>query len=143
MLKKIFNAITREYEVGFGKPPKHTQFKKGQSGNPAGRPRFAFEEDEAPLRRYMLEPITVNVKGKKKQMPTVDVIVKTIIQQAVQGCRASQKLIIQASGGLTALREEWKRQMTKADEAYIEWVRKSADEWLTEEEKQPKTAKKG
>ena len=27
------------YEVGYGKPPKHTQFKPGQSGNRKGRPR--------------------------------------------------------------------------------------------------------
>src|SRR5579871_2575461 len=27
------------YEVGYGKPPRHTQFRKGQSGNPGGRPR--------------------------------------------------------------------------------------------------------
>jgi hypothetical protein len=25
----------RDYEVGYGKPPCHTRFKKGQSGNPA------------------------------------------------------------------------------------------------------------
>ena len=29
----------RGYEVGYGKPPKATRFKKGQSGNPKGRPR--------------------------------------------------------------------------------------------------------
>lgn len=29
----------RDYEVGKGKPPKHTQFVKGQSGNPHGRRR--------------------------------------------------------------------------------------------------------
>ena len=28
----------RDYEVGYGKPPRHTRFKKGQSGNPRGRP---------------------------------------------------------------------------------------------------------
>ncbi len=27
------------YEVGFGKPPKATQFRKGESGNPRGRPK--------------------------------------------------------------------------------------------------------
>ena len=27
------------YEVGFRKPPKHTQFRKGVSGNPKGRPK--------------------------------------------------------------------------------------------------------
>ena len=26
-------------QVGYGKPPQHSQFKKGQSGNPLGRPR--------------------------------------------------------------------------------------------------------
>ena len=28
----------KDYEVGYKKPPKHTQFQPGQSGNPAGRP---------------------------------------------------------------------------------------------------------
>jgi len=28
-----------DYEVGYGKPPKHGQFKPGQSGNPKGRPK--------------------------------------------------------------------------------------------------------
>ena len=32
---------TDGYEVGYRKPPKHSQFKPGQSGNPNGRPRGA------------------------------------------------------------------------------------------------------
>jgi hypothetical protein len=28
-----------DYDVGYGKPPQHTQFRRGQSGNPGGRPR--------------------------------------------------------------------------------------------------------
>ncbi len=31
--------MKNNHEVGYGKPPKHTQFKKGQSGNPRGRPK--------------------------------------------------------------------------------------------------------
>src|SRR5437588_6864870 len=30
---------TRDYAVGYGKPPVETRFQKGQSGNPEGRPR--------------------------------------------------------------------------------------------------------
>ena len=29
---------TDAYEVGYGKPPRHTRFPKGRSGNPKGRP---------------------------------------------------------------------------------------------------------
>jgi hypothetical protein len=32
---------TRDYEIGYGRPPIHTRFKPGQSGNPAGRPKGA------------------------------------------------------------------------------------------------------
>ena len=29
----------RDYQVGYGRPPRHTRFEKGRSGNPRGRPR--------------------------------------------------------------------------------------------------------
>src|SRR5258707_1115486 len=28
-----------QHEIGYGKPPKHSQFPKGKSGNPGGRPK--------------------------------------------------------------------------------------------------------
>ena len=31
--------MSKDYDVGYGKPPKRNQFPKGQSGNPKGRPK--------------------------------------------------------------------------------------------------------
>ena len=31
--------MPKDYEIGYGKPPEHSQFKKGQSGNPKGKPK--------------------------------------------------------------------------------------------------------
>ncbi len=30
--------MSKDFETGFGRPPKKFQFKKGESGNPNGRP---------------------------------------------------------------------------------------------------------
>jgi len=36
--------VCADYEIGYRKPPAHTRFKAGQSGNPAGRPRGARKQ---------------------------------------------------------------------------------------------------
>jgi hypothetical protein len=38
MMAKTERSPGDPYEVGFGKPPKRTQFRRGRSGNPYGRP---------------------------------------------------------------------------------------------------------
>ena len=134
MSETPFNENTRGYEVGYGKPPKHTRFKKGQSGNPKGRPRFVFEQDEAPLRRYLLEPIPVIMKNRKVMVPAIDVMGKCMIQKAVQGCHLTQKLLIRESGGLAAIQAEAKRQRTQAGQKLIEEMRKEIDDWTAKDE---------
>jgi hypothetical protein len=46
-----------EYEVGYGKPPKDSQFKKGQSGNKRGRPKGVKN-----LKTEVMEELTEMVK---------------------------------------------------------------------------------
>lgn len=56
----------KDYEVGYGKPPKATQFKKGQSGNSKGRPRKS-ENVRTLLRETLNQRVQVRVNGKVKQ----------------------------------------------------------------------------
>jgi hypothetical protein len=130
MSEKKFIHVDDDDAVGYAKPPKHTRFKAGPSGNPRGKKRrIEYEEDDHPLRRYMLELKTVASNGKKIEMPAVDIMIKNMVTKALGGCYKTQKLLIQESGGLTALREEQKRQKSQADQALIDAVRKKIDEW--------------
>src|SRR5438874_134109 len=59
-------SLRSDYEVGYGKPPRHTQFKKGQSDNPAGgrsRPIGLLEIAAKTLSRK----VTVVVEGQETQ----------------------------------------------------------------------------
>src|SRR5581483_10757384 len=124
---------TDGYEVGYAKPPKATQFKKGQSGNPRGRrPRTAYEEDDFPIRSYMLEPVPVTIGGKQQKITRYDVLLMKLVSQAMNGNLGSARLLIQATGGLKDVREEWKRQKTQADQDAIEQVLREADAWFGE-----------
>ena len=53
------------YAVGYGKPPLHTRFKKGQSGNVHGRPKGS-RNLAGVLERELNSPVTINENGQRK-----------------------------------------------------------------------------
>jgi hypothetical protein len=79
--------------VGYGKPPKHTQFKSGQSGNPKGRPRKSttFDDDvETELR----SPVIVLEGGKRRKMTKRRAIAKQHVNKALGGDVRSTELLL-------------------------------------------------
>jgi len=61
-----------EYAVGYGKPPKHSQFKKGApSPNPGGRPRTQLREAQD-VSALLNEPVPVKRGGKVQTMTTFE-----------------------------------------------------------------------
>ncbi|SHN87804.1 DUF5681 domain-containing protein [Bradyrhizobium erythrophlei] len=121
-----------EDKVGYRKPPKHSRFRRGQSGNPRGRPRVAYEKDDFPVRRFMMEPVEVTRKGKKEQVTTYEAILMRLAAKALAGDSASAKLLLKHTGGLKDFREEWKRVMTEADMKMIEMVREASNAWVND-----------
>lgn len=80
-------------EVGYGKPPKEHQFKKGQSGNPKGRPKGA-KNAATLLNEQLYGKVTITEKGRRKQVAVVDVMFRRIIKAALEGdARAQDRLI--------------------------------------------------
>ena len=81
------------YEVGFGKPPRQTQFKKGQSGNPKGRPRGA--KNMATLFTQALkERVTVIENGRRRSISKQEALVKHLVNKALSGDRRLLQLLL-------------------------------------------------
>jgi hypothetical protein len=78
-------------EVGYKKPPKHTQFAPGKSGNPNGRPKAA----KSPAGHELLNQlVTVIQKGKPKKMTVLDAVLTQILRDAMNGDYRARKLAL-------------------------------------------------
>jgi hypothetical protein len=84
---------SQAYEVGYGKPPLHSRFKAGQSGNPAGRRRGT--RNLSTDVRLMLElPVRVKEGERTRYIPTQEAALMKLREKALQGdVRAIERLI--------------------------------------------------
>jgi len=74
----------RDYEVGYGRPPKDTQFKPGQSGNPRGRPKKS-KNVEAMIQRELDEVVTLQEGGCQIRITKREAIIKQLVNSAIKG----------------------------------------------------------
>jgi hypothetical protein len=94
--KKAGSAKPRSdaYEYGYGKPPKAKQFKKGKSGNPAGRPKAAISLNARDaFERVLSLPARVRQGDKMVNMTYYDAIVAGMCAAAARGNTKAFELI--------------------------------------------------
>jgi hypothetical protein len=138
MTKKSNTEVNRNYKVGYGLPPKHSQFKKGQSGNPRGRKPKAIEylKWKDPIFDVLLEDMTLSINGKPTQMPAIVWMLKSMLHKAItKGCPRSFKALVDAAGhgGLQGLWYELKSRKHEKDQETIMREIEEAQRFLTEE----------
>jgi hypothetical protein len=84
-----------DYEVGYRKPPVATRFKKGQSGNPSGKPKKTSPElnPGEVLQSIDNEEMIVNIDGKGKRMPKAEIYFRQLFTKAIKGSLTDARLI--------------------------------------------------
>ena len=84
----------RDYDVGYGKPPVHSQFKKGQSGNPTGRRKGMKVDLVASLERALAQEVTIVEQGRRMSVEKQDAFTTQILNKALSGSTAHGKMVI-------------------------------------------------
>jgi hypothetical protein len=84
---------SRAYAVGYGRPPRHNQFRKGNAGS---RGRTKGSKTLATLVMSTLnEPVTVNENGRRKTITKLRASLKQLVNKAAAGDpRALQLLLV-------------------------------------------------
>lgn len=107
---------SRPYSVGYGKPPLHTRFQRGRSGNPSGRRRAPPAEaatggdglwaEQEILLRVMAEATTVvGAGGRPRSVPRTEAMWRALAERAAEGDVRAIKLLREEHGKALAAQE--------------------------------------
>jgi len=83
---------TSDYEIGYGRPPRHSQWRPGQSGNPKGRPRDAKNERTI-LREVLGTRIPVQYGHRTRKVCVREAIFLKIVDGALKGDARKAELL--------------------------------------------------
>ena len=85
--------MSTEYEVGYRKPPRHTRFQKGHSGNPRGRPKQA-KNLKSDLLEELQERILVREGSTQRQLSKRRAVLKSLTMKAIKGDTRAIALVL-------------------------------------------------
>ena len=115
----------RDYDVGYGRPPRSTRFRKGQSGNPKGRPGGAKNLSNL-LSEALNERVIVAENGGRRKITKRQAIMKQLVNQSAKGDWRAVKIlfdVLQDSEHRSEPGSSEAANFTAADEKVIEQLK--------------------
>ena len=86
------SETAREYSANYRKLPVHTRFKKGQSGNPRGRP---VKNLAGLLAAALNEKVTVTENGKRRKVTKREAVIAQLVNKSASAELRATKMLIE------------------------------------------------
>jgi hypothetical protein len=83
-----------DYKAGYGKPPKHSQFKKGICPNPGGRGKRRDLKLEQILKNTLNAQTEFQERGRVKKVSRIELSIRRLVASAIKGDVASATMLL-------------------------------------------------
>lgn len=97
-------------QVGYSKPPQDTKFRKGQSGNPRGRPRNRHRD--IPYDVVLGQMVTIREEGRERRVTAAEAFLLQLTQKGLAGDSAAARSSLEAIEAARAARGDDTDQLT-------------------------------
>ena len=103
--------------VGYKRPPSHTRFRAGRSGNPSGRPKR-----RPSFRDALLTELAAAMPGKDPQRAgsKLHAVVKTLVDSAIAGEARAQALLVSALARIGDAQDNEPASLTPIDREILD-----------------------
>ena len=127
----------KHYEVGYGKPPKQYQFKKGNPGYSRSVRKIKQQGTykhltwEQVFSKVLDEPMRVSDGGKRKQMTKMEVFARSVVNLAIKGDKSACRTLIALAPKLVEPPgvEIWTTRVTEETHRLLDEVAADAETW--------------
>lgn len=96
--------MTSGERIGYGQPPRTSRFKKGQSGNPRGRPKNRHRR--IPYDLVLGQMVTIRENGKERRVTAAEAFLLQLTRNGLAGDSAATRASLEVLETARAKREE-------------------------------------
>lgn len=123
------------YDVGYRKPPQHSRFAKGRSGNPAGRPKGSRSLKQR-LLKLSNETMTMRWNGEPRTVRGVDALFYTAMALSLKGNATVLMKLLEFLSGLDETTGDTPKLRPPSAVLIVPGLAESAEDWEREASRQ-------